>query len=311
MVDLICPIVSTTREGEDRKVIDYVVSGGRGANIIFILGQTGEFSSIDYPLKLEKIESARKEICRQRCAHSLARRDLKLAVGITGKDMDETIKLAQYAEGFGADYLVFMPMMPTHDLKGRLTQKPSENIDTLLGHSRFNIPIILYNNPELTLRKNMGVDIFERFAKNSRIAAIKDSSGDLERLKSYRGAAQGNAKVYAGNEILGLKSPGDGIVAGSANILPAAWGRAVRTDWGEDVLAGKVQAELAEFQKEYSKNPIGAFQYILEKMGVIGFTSPYDPNNVPSPSLTKRLDKLIEQDSFQVMFEAAKQPFNQ
>jgi dihydrodipicolinate synthase/N-acetylneuraminate lyase len=304
MVDLICPIISTTREDDDRKVIDHVVAGGRGANMVFILGHTGEFSYISQQSKLEKIHVARQEILRQRQMHNLSPKALSLAVGITGKDMDETIELAQCAETNGADYLVFMPIFPTLKHNGRFSRRCGKQIRSLLEHTS-DKPIMFYNNPHVTGGKNIRTDLFKEFAEDPRIVALKDSSGVLERLKNYRRAANENAKVYAGDEILGLRSPGDGIVAGSANILPLGWSRGIRTDWDEDIFSGAVRDELIKIQQVYTENPIGAFHYILEKQGVINFMGPYNQTNSASQDLRNSLDNLMGEERFQTMFKAS------
>jgi hypothetical protein len=114
----------------------------------------------------------------------------------------------------------------------------------------------------------------------------------------------GEKEVYAGNSVFGLRHPGDGIVAGDMNILPA-WAVAITREESNEV-AGSIADELVKFQKVYAENPIGAFHYILKRLGVIKSEKdrPFDRNLrvVPGSDFARSLDALVEKREFMEMF---------
>src|SRR5882757_6587697 len=87
------PIPSLDVPGLQR-LIEHVIKGG--VQGIFLLGTTGEFSSLDREL--------RQEIIRRACAQ--VNRRIPVLVGITDAAIGETLRLAETAIEAGADALV-------------------------------------------------------------------------------------------------------------------------------------------------------------------------------------------------------------
>lgn len=315
-VDLICPIISPDNESDLRKVIRHVFHEGYGANVIFTLGTTGEFYVHTLEDKMRIIDIVAEEVSRLKEKNitnpiSLTHLDksLELAVGVTGENLTDTIELANYARDKGADYAVLMPVYYTRTKRGKFTRiGVSRNVEEVIKNTpernNRDISFILYDHPGITNGLSIRTATWKKLARNSRIVAIKTSSTDYSRVEDYKQAAHGNARVYVGDEILGLEVISDGIVAGSSNVLPAAWsGAARRSSDPESERTKKIIAyKLQRFQKEYSKNGIGAFFYMLNKLGIISSAKVTDPSLNPSDGLKRKLDQLMRDKDFENLF---------
>lgn len=315
IADLICPVVSTEQEDDFRNVIEHAIAQGKGANIIFALGLTGEFYVLTQQDKKDLANIAVDEVKKQ---IKLIKEDPnfdprgtslpKIAIGITGDNMDETTELAGYAEDLGADYGVLLPIYITRKKSNNFSRRGvTENVKEVLKNTN-TLEIMLYNNPHITSNKNICTATWKklsnkkRFNKQSRIYALKDSSGKPKRLFNYRRAAAGNAKVYAGDEKIGLTSPGDGVVAGSSNVLPVAWSIGVTTATGISIPKGSLTHTIYELSKKYSANPIGAFKYMLSQLGVISSHKTFDNNLRLNQTQTTIIDDLLRSQDFQLAY---------
>jgi dihydrodipicolinate synthase/N-acetylneuraminate lyase len=278
---LTCPVISTEDEADFRSVLRHVYSRGNGADIIFILGTTGGFYVLSICDKRRLVDIAVDEVGKLK---EESNKHLELAVGVTGNDFDETVKLAQYAEEKGADYAVLMPLYIDSDAT-----------TTAVGvvDKTTTIRWILYNHPLITNRRNIKPYEWESLSLHERIQKLKDSSGDPGRADSYR---KGYGELHIGDEILGLEIPCDGIVAGSSNVLSAVWARAARRD-NEDI-----PSKLTRFQKVYAENPVGSFHYMLCKLGVISSNEPVDSGLKVDSELKKDLDELMDRDDFKELY---------
>ena len=83
-------------EGLDR-LIDHILAGE--VTGLFILGTTGEFSSLSYRLRYELVE----EVCK------LVNGKVPVLVGITDTSIIESIRLANHAKDQGAEAVVAAP----------------------------------------------------------------------------------------------------------------------------------------------------------------------------------------------------------
>ncbi len=292
MAKLICPVITPTSEHEYRRLIQHVVADGRGCDVVFALGTTGEFYALDNGVGKNYSSIAIDEV---RELNRKNRRRVEVAVGVTSHSWRESINFAKFAERCGADSLVVMPVYIEE------TRRFGDGLKRFLHET--NKPVILYNHPGMTCGKNIRSATWKEFAQHPGIVALKDSSGNLKRLGDYQKAAGNNAEVYVGDEIFGLRCLAngmhlDGIVAGSANIFPIAWKIAVDCNFGEDIHAARFAEKLEEFQKIYAINPIGAFHYILQKQGVISSNETIDKRNKVSDKLADDLDNLMQQQDF-------------
>lgn len=171
---IITPIVTPVNRDENQSInfealkdlIEHLIS--HGVKGIFLLGSNGEFHVID---EEEKIELARQTI-------KIVNHRVPVFVGTGCCSTRETIRLSKKMEELGADALsVITPYF----------LKPSD--DDLYVHYKavadsVNIPIILYNIPKAT-GCPLSPELVDKLADIDNIKAIKDSSGELDRLEAY------------------------------------------------------------------------------------------------------------------------------
>lgn len=302
------PVISTEKDEDFQNVIRHSAANGKGANIIFILGTTGEFYALPKDFRNHKMIVAANEIAKLKESIECPIKPLELAVGITGESLDETIELAQYGEEQLKSYnipgyLVLLAGYLAKDSKGRFTRRGIPGIVSEVLDNTDDTRIILYTHSGMTGKKNMRTATWKRLARHPRIEYLKVSATDKKRVKNYQKAAQENAKVIIGDADLALGMPSDGAVVGDGNILPVAWQIALRRNPYIDNLEWHLADQLLAFQEAYRENPIGSFKYILFKKGIITSPETFDPRNEVTEDLQQKLDKLLENQRFNQLYE--------
>lgn len=138
--------------------------------------------------------------------------------GVGGSDLKETIELAQYARGLGADGVVVViprEMNPSQEDLFNYYKEIDESID---------IPIYIYE-PGGYAPYSITPELFKRLAELPHIAGIKDSSSNMVKITRMVMETEGtNVQVIQGNEVLYLSSLLLGIVGvigGGCNIYPS------------------------------------------------------------------------------------------
>lgn len=189
-----------------QRLIEHVIAGGVSG--IFLLGTTGEFSSLSREIQLE--------IIRRACAQ--VNRRLPVLVGISHTAIVETLRLADAASEAGADALVLAaPYYFQHsqdDLFAYLEQI-TQNIA---------LPLFLYNIPHLT-KTSFEPETVRRAADLPGVIGLKDSTGDLNYLEKTVELTRdrpGFSILIGPEEILaeGMKRGAHGGVCGGSNLDP-------------------------------------------------------------------------------------------
>lgn len=187
------------------KLIEYLIDGG--VHGLFLLGTTGEATSLSIDL--------RKEFVQKAC--SLINKRIPVVVGITDTCVHSSLEMAHVSKDSGADALVvstpyYLPMS-------------QEEFVAYLEHlsPKLTLPYLLYNMPGCT-KFHMSVETVNR-AKEIGAAGIKDSSGDLgylyELLEEFKGCS--DFSILSGTELFIPETMifgGHGGVAGGANLFP-------------------------------------------------------------------------------------------
>src|SRR5580692_2439927 len=156
------PEPSLDVEGLER-LIDHVINGGVTA--VFVLGSTGEFSSLGREM--------RQEIIRRSCAYANHR--VPVLAAITDTSITETLHLADTAAEAGADAVVLAaPYYFQHSQDDLF--RYVEQITT-----RLSLPLFLYNIPHLT-KTSFEPGTVRRAADLPGVIGLKDSTGDLKYL---------------------------------------------------------------------------------------------------------------------------------
>ncbi|PSR53204.1 dihydrodipicolinate synthase family protein [Adhaeribacter arboris] len=141
------------------KLVEHILGGG--VHGIFILGTTGELSSLSYRVRHEMVEST--------CEWVAGR--VPVLVGITDTALPESIQLAQTAEKCGAAAVVAAAPYYFSLNQAELTSYYQHLADQL------PLPLFLYNMPSHT-KISLAPKSVKILAQHPHIVGIKDSSGN-------------------------------------------------------------------------------------------------------------------------------------
>lgn len=163
------------------KLIDNKTTG------LVVCGTTGESPTLTKEEKLNIIKSV-KEVVKGR---------VPVIAGAGTYSTKETVNLSKAAEDSGADALLIVnPYYNKPDQRGLY-----EHFKSVAN--AVSLPLILYNHPGRT-GVSIEPDTMKELAKIDNIAAVKDSSGNLELICQYRRVTPDNFKIFSGDDFLNL-----------------------------------------------------------------------------------------------------------
>lgn len=188
------------------RLIEHILAGG--VHGLFILGTTGEASSLSYRLRGELIERT----CRQVAGR------VPVLVGITDTSIVESLNLAQHAAEAGAQAVVlsapyYFPISQPELL---------EYIQHIMPQLR--LPVFLYNTP-FSAEVIFELETLRRLMEIPNIIGLKDSSANMSYLRSVKNILHhrpdwslliGPEEFLGEAVLLGVH----GGVCGGANLLP-------------------------------------------------------------------------------------------
>ena len=212
LAGIIPPLVTPLKDRDTldgdglERVIEHVIAGG--VHGLFLLGTTGEGTSLSYRLRRELISAA----CDQ------VKGRVSVLVAVTDTAFVESVALAHHAEKAGADVVVIAP--PYYMPEGQPELR--EYLEHLL--SELPLPLFLYNMPPLT-KVPFELETVRWAMDQSRILGIKDSSGSMAYFNRIREliAQRPDWSLFVGPEELLAESlllGAHGGVSGGANIFP-------------------------------------------------------------------------------------------
>ena len=187
------------------KLIDHLISGG--VHGIFILGTTGEATSLSYELRKELIRYTTEFVGNR----------IPVMAGITDTSFRGSLEIAEYSGKMGVDSLVIAPpyYLPISQEEMR------DYLESIVP--KLPLPFLMYDMPACT-KMHMSVETIKR-SKELGAIGIKDSSGDMAYLFSliqeFRDSPQ--FSVITGTELFlpeTIIRGGHGAVAGGANLFP-------------------------------------------------------------------------------------------
>jgi 4-hydroxy-tetrahydrodipicolinate synthase len=144
-------------------VIDWQIDNGTHG--VIVGGSTGEFFSLSLDERVEQLRYAAKRIAGR----------VPLIAGVNHLLVDRCYELTAAAKEAGADALLVAA--PPYSLPSQM-----ELVSHCLKIDRIaNLPIILYNYPART-GVCMEEEFLERVAKSKNVCAIKESSGNIDRI---------------------------------------------------------------------------------------------------------------------------------
>ncbi|MHB8382386.1 MAG: dihydrodipicolinate synthase family protein [Candidatus Binataceae bacterium] len=240
-------------EDQQRAVVRFVVQEGRGADIVFAAGTTGEWDRVDNPRRQEVMRIAVDE-----CRHISARigRTVEAWAGITAHTRAETIANLEYALDLEADAAVVAPLSIRD--AGAPPQFVERELGAVFERRGKTIPIFLYDNADIAAPgksphlHTRDVKQMARlpFVRGIKVTAGKAVLGNYTRAASHFKLSHEFA-VYAGipylifdlfapaggisgtirhrwNRYLTQRAMPYGVVSGASNVMPREWQRAWR-----------------------------------------------------------------------------------
>lgn len=194
----------------------------------FILGTTGEASSLPTALKYDYIK----------LAGELKQDNDKLYVGIASNRFEESVALAKYAFDNGAD-AVAAHLPYYYKLSDAQMKKYFEELA-----NKCTGPLIIYNIPATT-HMSMSLKLIDELSYHPNIVGIKDSEQNEERvresIKLWKTREDFSYFLgWAARSAEALLNGSDGLIPSSGNLFPSVY-----NDMAQAVQAGNRELVLA------------------------------------------------------------------
>lgn len=179
-----------------------------GVHGLFVLGTTGECTSLSYELRRQLISA----VC------TLVSGRVPVLVGITDTAPDESVDLTDYSKQAGAAAVVAAPPYYFGLSQPELVTYFERLAD------RLSLPLFLYNMPSHT-KTMISVDTVVQLAKHPNVVGFKDSSANAVYLHAliYAFRNQPEFSIFVGPEEMMASSVlmgAHGGVSGGANMFP-------------------------------------------------------------------------------------------
>ena len=178
----------------------------KGAHGLIPLGSTGEMASLTEKERYEIAEFVVKVIDNR----------LPVCICTTAETTEKTLEYTRHAEKIGADAVLILPPYYYNPIQEEIIYHYETIADNV------HIPIMIYNNPGAS-----GVDIqletVLKLAEKENIKYIKESTGDIIRLREIERLSHGNIITFCGSEELVFESfflGAQGWVSVISNALP-------------------------------------------------------------------------------------------
>ena len=204
---VVTPLLNSNRLDIDglEKLIEHLVSGG--VHGLFMLGTTGEATSLSYSLRKELLKKTAELVDHR----------IPVVAGITDTSLEGSLEIAAYAAEIGLDGVVIAPpyYMPISQEEMR------EYLENIVP--RLPLPFMMYDMPSCT-KLHMSVETIKK-AKELGAIGVKDSSGDISYLYALIEEFKNSPEfaVITGTELFlpeTILYGGHGAVAGGANLFP-------------------------------------------------------------------------------------------
>lgn len=185
-----------------RRFVDWQIDNGVPG--LIPLGSTGEFLSVTEDERRQIVETIVKQ----------GRGRVPVIVGTADEWTDKAVRFSREAEAIGADGVMVVP--PYYS-------SPSE--DELFEHYRrigeaISIPIMVYNNPN-TANVDLSAAFVARLGQIDTVRYVKESSGDISRVREIDRLSEGKVTVFAGYHAYdSIRLGAKGWVSVCGNIVP-------------------------------------------------------------------------------------------
>ncbi len=290
-------------EPDQRRLIRFLMQSGRGADVIFAMGTTGEWNRLDQERRHRVIRIAVEEARKQNVRLvQRGHREVEVWVGLTAPNAAETLETLELALEVGAHAGVIAPLAiadvadPVRFLR--------RDVANLLDERDARLPIFLYDNADIAVGpdSHLRTAVVKSLSRLDFVRGIKVSAPP-RRLGHYTKAARqfrdlGDFGIYVGDAlyILEMMRPrrglwgrlGEhwnrfllhdllptGVVAGPANLWPREWQRAWQVaSAGDAELMSEMKQIFASYRAAYTfpgggKRSLAALKRGLLTLGVI------------------------------------------
>jgi dihydrodipicolinate synthase/N-acetylneuraminate lyase len=306
---LVLPCVTPLRGGKVdeeslRRLVRHSVSGGFGADVLFVDGTTGEANRLDNGARDAARAIATDEARQGNEARDPGHSPTQIWLGATGDSPAATLGHLRTALTLGADAAVIAPRGIPGLEESDILRFFRRDIGDLLDACGRHIPIYLYDNADIAVDQRapwLRVALAKQLARLDFVWGIKVSA-PARVLGNYLRAArhfndEGRFGLYVGNARLvfdvlrprtgALGVLGDywrrwlwqgarpsGVVSGPANVAPREWQRAWRAcETGETELIDAYEAAFDAYAALSSpggkKRSIATAKALLAAQGVI------------------------------------------
>jgi len=238
-----------------KRLIDFHVE--QGSDGLVIAGTTGESATLK---RSEHIELIGRSV-------EIAAGRLPIIAGTGSNSTGQTIELSLAVADPGiAAYLVVVPYYNKPTQEG-LFQHFTAIADAV------DKPVMMYNVPGRTVA-DMLPETVARLAGHRNIFAIKEATGDIERLRSIQGLVDDEFMLYSGDDFTlrpFIEQGGHGVVTVSGNVAPAQVARLCKlASSGDKEEARTLDDSLQPLNKALfvESNPIPV-KWAVSQMGLI------------------------------------------
>lgn len=241
------------------RVTEHLASNGMG---VFVLGTTGEASSMDQAARSRLVEIAVKVTAGRTPVYA----------GIGDNCTADSIEAARQYLDMGADAVV--AHLPSYYLLDE------EEMHAYFAHVAKAVgrDVIIYNMPQTT-RMSIPVEVIQRLSEVEGIIGMKDSENSPGRVEAVARAlcGRGDFSVFMGVAVLStqaLKLGFDGLVPSSGNIAPDLWRTLYEASlagrWEEaEALQQRLNSIAQVFQKNRSlAQSLGALKTCVASLGL-------------------------------------------
>ncbi|MFQ5515513.1 MAG: dihydrodipicolinate synthase family protein [Myxococcota bacterium] len=284
-------------EADQRRLARFLIQSGRGADVVFVMGTTGEWNRLSAPVRQRVSQVVVEEV------HKVngrivpgGHRPVEAWVGITARSRDETLESLDHALAIGADAAVIAPLA-VRDVPDPVRLLTRDVADLLDARDR-RIPLVLYDNADIAAgrERRLRTRWVKQWSRLDFVRGIKVSAPP-RRLGHYSKAARqfrdlGPFGIYVGNAlyVLEMMRPRSGwlgkivehwnrfllhdllpsgVVSGPANLWPREWQRAWQVACAGDVERMEELRDIfARFRASY-RTPWGSRSLASLKRGLL------------------------------------------
>ncbi len=258
LVALATPFDSQNRVdyGALERLIDIHIE--QGSNGLVIAGTTGESATLERTEHVELITRAAEYVGGR----------ITVIAGTGSNSTQQTIDLSVEVNDSAIDGFLLVAPYYNKPVQEGIYRHFSAIADAV------GKPIMLYNVPGRTVTDILP-DTVARLAKHPNIVALKDATGDIQRLKDQQAVVQDDFIYFSGDDFTiqaFIEHGGKGVVTVSGNVVPKAVAELCReSSAGNSLEAKAIDDRLQPLNKALFvvSNPIPV-KWALQQMGLIG-----------------------------------------